>query len=556
MAQDTWNFPCWTTRDKGPGFTRNTTGNIFELGAGTTTVPGTTLPFTDTITAIFSVLIRSGWTSTDGATQGIASVGTRSATDSSFRMSTNDDASVGGRPAINIVGWNESGATVRYDIHLGDENGDDYMWFDKWYQVAVSINDAGIVYAVNGSITPKVLVATNNPGVIDMDGGSPRAWMLGAFASSSQASTATVLLGWPSMIFGSSAYYSEYIDLTDSAVLNRIYDSNGDFRNPGENGSLWFGDTYGATIPDFYFTDGTPIHQTGSDTQEWGAVAGGGAGFSSCPGGLKKQYEPNITADWEYVDLESAEASGDPWVDGDEIYTSGGPGWIYVLASAASGRSGLMHKDPFNEGDVLSAVVVNINETASDPDTWTYTDNSSDPSKKGTGYDYTTNGGKAQMFQRPVAGTDTFQLDSDYLEVSDDTQLFAVMDIAEYIHVSGSSDSFRLVLRSRTIDGLSIASGGIQYRPGVSTDNYVYFDGSDNNDTGITLAGEKRIWLYLREDRFVIWVDDDKLPAYTSDTVQIIGATGTPQCTFKSSTDGQGFDFELGIHVVGRMTIS
>ena len=554
MAKDTWNFPCWTTRDKGPGETRNTTGNIFELGPGTIFAPGTTLPFTTEITAIFSVLIRSGWTSTDGATQGIASVGKRSAADSSFRMSTNDNASSGGRPAINIVGWNEAAATVRYDIHLGDENGTDYMWFDKWYQIAVSINASGIVYAVNGTNTPKRLIATDNPGVIDMDGGSPRAWMLGAFANNSQASTATVLIGWPSMIFGSSAYYSEYIDLTDSAVLNRIYDSNGDFRNPGENGSLWFGDTYGETIPDWYFTDGTPIHQKGSDTQEWAGVAGGGAGFSSCPGGLRKQYEPVITAQWQYIDLEAAEASGDPWVDGDEIYTSGGPDWVYVLASAVSGRSGLMHKDPFNEGDSLSAVVVNINETASDPDTWAYTDGSANPAAKGTGYDYDTNGGKARLWQRPVAGVDNFVLRSDYAVATDDTHSFLIIDNADYIYVSGASDQFKCVLRSRALDDLSTYNTSLQYRPSVSTTNYTLWDGSTGNDTGIALATEQRIWIYAKESKAVIWVDDNKLPDFTTTVRATTG--GTQLVHFQSDTDGQGFDFELGVHVVGRMTIS
>jgi hypothetical protein len=79
------------------------------------------------------------------------------------------------------------------------------------------------------------------------------------------------------------------LDFSSSAVRARIWDDDGDFKNPGEDGSLWFGDTYAGNQPEYYFVDGSPIIQNGSETDEWSsstsiAIVGVGAG-------LRKQYE-------------------------------------------------------------------------------------------------------------------------------------------------------------------------------------------------------------------------------------------------------------------------
>ena len=148
-------------------------------------------------------------------------------------------------------------------------------------------------------------------------------------------------------------------------MRNRIWDTDGNFKNPGEDGSLWFSDTYGSATPEFYFLDGSPRKDNGaynaSIPQVWNTSAGGGAGSTTPPGGLRKQYEAALPDDWwPYLTLDEAESSGDLWSEGDTIYTvTNGGLFIYKAGLAVDGYSGLIHKYPFGmSGDTVSTVSV------------------------------------------------------------------------------------------------------------------------------------------------------------------------------------------------------
>ncbi|MCK5640930.1 MAG: hypothetical protein KAJ19_09040, partial [Gammaproteobacteria bacterium] len=79
MGADTWNFPCYQTMDEGTGATRGSRGMAWAIGPDA----GTTQPFTETFTCIFSYLYRTGFShtnATDFPGQGIFSIGVKSST--------------------------------------------------------------------------------------------------------------------------------------------------------------------------------------------------------------------------------------------------------------------------------------------------------------------------------------------------------------------------------------------------------------------------------------------------------------------------------------------
>ena len=276
--KDTWNYPCWQCHDDGPGATRNTHGNVWIQP---------TQPFTSAITCLFSVLIRDGWTAVNAIYQGIFAIGIPGVPGGDGINIWMQDTDT--NPYVGVRSYDNSGAVVRYNYKLGDEDGATWLAGDKWYNIGVSVGSTGLQYVVNGSTTPMVTELTNTPGAINLDTGADRIYMTGPPASyGGNIQTAPPYM--PSMVLGAAAYSSTELDLSSAAVRDRIWDANGDFKNPGENGSLWFGD-YGVDIPEYYFVRGVPIEQNGTDTQSWTTGWAGSGGAHSVPGGTRKQYE-------------------------------------------------------------------------------------------------------------------------------------------------------------------------------------------------------------------------------------------------------------------------
>ena len=279
MSKDTWNFQCHQTQDFGPdGGSRQTEGTLFEVE---------TQPFSSEMTSIFSFLIRSGWTSQDDAKQGLFSIGVNSGIESvgyAFNKS-------GTTPLMLCSFKDGTAGTQRYSIGIGDEDGINWLQDDKWYQFVVSANASRIQYACNGSTSPKANINTDSPGFLNINTGFERIWMTSPPANTGSTDPISLATIWPSVVIGACVHYSTAIDLADSAVLGRIYDTDGNFKSPGENGSLWFGDTYGAVIPEYYFPTGVPYHNLGSDTQNWNTWDGGSPSTKTPIGGLRKQFE-------------------------------------------------------------------------------------------------------------------------------------------------------------------------------------------------------------------------------------------------------------------------
>jgi len=288
LSSSTWNFPTYQCIDNlsVSSVTRATGGNIFTVGPA----HSTTQPFSDTITGVFSIFIRSGWTNQNNATdqQGIFSIGFSGASTSTLYIvfslaSTN--------PAVTFFISDGGGSPTRYHFRVGDEDGINWLQDDKWYQIAFSASSSGVSYAVNGSTTPIVITTADVAGDINLDSGNERIWAVGGPTAAWGTNNPTTINSpvWSSLLMGPSCWSTQGLDFSSSAVRARIWDDNGDFKNPGEDGSLWFGDTYAANTPEYYFVDGSPIIQHGSDTQVWTNATG--IALTGVNAGLRKQYE-------------------------------------------------------------------------------------------------------------------------------------------------------------------------------------------------------------------------------------------------------------------------
>lgn len=286
MSKDTWNFPTWLCRDRGPSLSpRADRGHNF-------TAQSQTLPFSSSITCVFSFLARSGHTAEANEQTYLTTIAKQSGAHTALSLRLNMDTSTPENSKLRVRFYDIPGAVERYNQHLGDENGTDWLHFDKWYQVVISANATRLQFAVNGSTTPTTTLVTSTPGSLNLDDGSERWWHFGPPANSGSANPILLTDEWPSCMVGASAWDAPALDLTDQAVLDRIYDSDGDFKNPGENGSLWFNDSYTTAAnfsPDVYMWDGSGRKDNGSASLTW--IAFNSSGITSAPGGLRKFYE-------------------------------------------------------------------------------------------------------------------------------------------------------------------------------------------------------------------------------------------------------------------------
>lgn len=281
MTADTWNYPTWQSRDKGPGSTRADAGAGFVYGTG-----NPTLPFTNSMTGIFSFFLRQNFVADSNELQFLTSIGHQSASVAAalqIALRVNDP----GDSKLTIAFYDEVNSLYRYNYTIGDEDGTSWLKFGKFYEVVFAADTTGFRYAINGSVSSKVTVVAHVPGALNMREGTERWWHLSPTAAYAVATPVSVLEHWPSFIVGPSAWHTGTLDLTDQNVLDQIFDSNGDLKNPGQNGKLWWG-ADGLTSPLFYFVDGGLRFQQGTDSVAWRGQANNS---TSCPGGMKKEYE-------------------------------------------------------------------------------------------------------------------------------------------------------------------------------------------------------------------------------------------------------------------------
>lgn len=283
MSVDTWNFPCWQTRDRGVAFTRGNAGGTFACTDA--------LPFGSAISGVFSFLIYPPYTYDSVDWQVLHGIGTRNSTRNAVQLGAYYNTA--GFNHCQIKFWDETGGVTRYNVQLGDEDGVSWCQTKKWYQVAFSADSSEFQYAVNGTTAPMLNVVNDTPGALSITQGSER-WWFGGGAYFGIDSPLSWTGNWPTLVAGPAAFDGSSLDLSDSAVLGRIFDSEGNLKNPGENASLWWNDTYTTTSgfkPDVFLPDGSARFEGGSAGLTFTSQVGGAAGSSDAPGGLRKFYE-------------------------------------------------------------------------------------------------------------------------------------------------------------------------------------------------------------------------------------------------------------------------
>ena len=307
MTTDTWNFACHNGMDRGPDVetVRNSHGVLGSLGAGS--LPVTTQPFTQTVTAIFSFLHRSGGWSADGSVEnGLMSIGKYNGWSHAFSVWLE-----GSPLKLHIVASDssaDSAETVVYrlQLELGDEDGVNWIQSDKWYQCAISINGSAISWAVNGVTAPTQTVNLNAPGALNLSTYPDRIWIHNNEARAPVFFNPLFMsYGGHTCVIGPIMLRTTYMDFSSATVRNRIWDSDGNFKNPGEDGSLWLSDTYGDVLPEFYMHNGDPRNDVGTYPPtvynlsggyegQWGWANFGGSGHSQAIAGFRKQYEQEV----------------------------------------------------------------------------------------------------------------------------------------------------------------------------------------------------------------------------------------------------------------------
>jgi len=281
-----WNFPCSRTADKGPAFTRGQQGMIFETGPGGFRTQAAQ-PFTENMTYLFSFLARTGWTADSAARQYLSYMGRNGGNSHMQTFATMNSAS---DSKLSFIARNDNVGADRYVIDLGDEDGTSWLSFDKWYQIGIAFSGSALTFAVNGSATPKRTITTNSPGTLELAFGTEKLWINGGSVGFANTNPTGLTSGWPSLIVGPGAMSTTVLDFDNATVRDRIWDSSGEFKPPGEDGSLWFGDTYADDPPESFFMDGSARFNEGG-TMTWGSAEGGGGEGWGIPGALKKMFE-------------------------------------------------------------------------------------------------------------------------------------------------------------------------------------------------------------------------------------------------------------------------
>lgn len=230
------------------------------------------------------------------------------------------------------------------------------------------------------------------------------------------------------------------------------------------------------------------------------------------PQSFMKSPPPSGGGSWEYASIAIAEASGDPWVDGDDVQITGGALFVYKSALAVSSYSGLIHKEPYGSTLGTLASVANIGVTAqgSDPDTWGWYDASS--GTKGVDYDFDAASSRSRA--RAIGNSDIASVHGVSL-TSSDTETFAIFDALKMSFTgTDSTDSNRAQHSVWSYNGTSYAGIYLRNRWALSgaTLNWTLLHGGGEASTGKSFGTERRVWMYVKNGRWALWFDAGATP--------------------------------------------
>ena len=225
---------------------------------------------------------------------------------------------------------------------------------------------------------------------------------------------------------------------------------------------------------------------------------------------------------WVYASLAAAEASGDPWGDGDTIRINGGATFLYYTALETNGHSGLIHKFPYDDTDEISAVALRKSEGPGvDPDSWggSSWDYSLAITTKGVDYDFDTASSRSRLRKLTNTGRSMI-INTDVAD--NDTEMFCIMRDLKCVTtiVSGSalwSYCMVYVDASNYDQAFIVAAPGSSANFGLAANSTQY--GS------ISYGTETQCWLYVTDNKCALWFDGAASPL--TDTSQSVASART-----------------------------
>jgi len=267
---------------------------------------------------------------------------------------------------------------------------------------------------------------------------------------------------------------------------------------------------------------------------------------------------------WEYISLAVAEASGDPWVDNDDIYITSKTTYKYRSDLAVTGYSGLIHKEPYGSGNgTLTNVALRGSEAAGgDPDAdWVsgWKDTSTGVS---TSIDNTGSAPASRFRLTSPSNSSRASMESTHYLRSADTETFLIVD--DLVQSANHTATW-----NGAIAGLQAYKDGVKYvRLSVTAqiDALSQFLGIQHTTYYATTFSTipkngtpTRFFLYLNSGRYTAWKEDDLLPIANGTAAYEQAYTGADTISYYAGGaagggTGQG-ETRLGNQVFGAITV-
>jgi hypothetical protein len=254
-------------------------------------------------------------------------------------------------------------------------------------------------------------------------------------------------------------------------------------------------------------------------------------------------------ADWIYVDMIAAEASGDAWQNDDTVFIREGTQRMkYLTAMDINGHSGLIHVDPHMLDEDFTAISVEDSQAeGTDPQTWGWTLSSA--GTEGVDWDADVNSGRARLTAYTNSGA--VSLVAPYTLQVGDTSVFAILDRYSGVNNNGTiGQSF--TLQSKGAWNIYTSSSSSSIPPTPPTDTHGLRTDVGYANTLQDEQTEKRVWFYQNDDYTSLWDDTGlvlKIPATQSvlltEIARYIGGT---------AGENGPQDCHVGYHVIGTMT--
>ena len=239
------------------------------------------------------------------------------------------------------------------------------------------------------------------------------------------------------------------------------------------------------------------------------------------------RYATGGGGSWEYASLAIAEASGDAWQDGDDIQITSGALFLYYSALDTNGHSGLIHKDPYDDSSVVSAVALRVGEGPGvDPDSWSGPgwDYSLAITTKGVDYDFDASGSRSRI--RKLTGGGRAMIVNTSLNTADTEYFIILRDCSCIELISSGSQAWAYAYAHK--DSSNRNEAHLVADDAISTSNW-YLNANSNTATSKAKGTEAHIWLYVTDGKCALWFDADAT-AEVKDTSQA-DAAARSRCT-------------------------